>query len=88
MLFGCAVLETKSTRKLKNGQSLNQCVDLLVAHAVREEIAGERFCVVNIQKLCLVINAGVIHQARVEFQIMEIGSAPVRRVRHQWWPSW
>ena len=32
MLFGCAVLETKSTRKLKNGQSLNQCVDLLAAH--------------------------------------------------------
>ena len=41
MLFGCAVLETKSTRKLKNGQSLNQCINFLAAHAVREQIAGE-----------------------------------------------
>ena len=37
-------------------------------YSAPEQIVGENFGVVNIWQLCFVVNAGIIHQARVEFQ--------------------
>ena len=54
--------------QVRDGQSLNEGVKLLLTHAVREQIVGERLRIVNTRQLCLVADTSIIHQTGVESQ--------------------
>ena len=55
-------------QELDSPKRLNQSVNLLLSHAMREEIIGESLCIIHCGQLRLVGDVGIVHQASVEPQ--------------------